>query len=70
MDSIITQVNREDEQLNAFANDKGKDSGWTATFQIIVQIFVLMKKKVLFLSGVASRASEQPWKKQKSNSCV
>lgn len=24
MDSIITQVNREDEQLNAFANDKGK----------------------------------------------
>jgi len=25
MDSIITQVNREDEQLNAFANDKGKD---------------------------------------------
>ena len=25
MDSIITQVNREDEQLNAFTNDKGKD---------------------------------------------
>lgn len=23
MDSIITQVNREDEQLNAFHNDKG-----------------------------------------------
>lgn len=26
MDSIITQVNREDEQLNAFSNDKGKNS--------------------------------------------
>lgn len=24
MDSIITQVSREDEQLNAFANEKGK----------------------------------------------
>lgn len=26
MDSIITQVNREDEQLNAFANDKGNEA--------------------------------------------
>lgn len=32
MDSIITQVNREDEQLNAFSNDKGKDG------QIIVKM--------------------------------
>lgn len=44
MDSIITQVNREDEQLNAFANDKGKDSEQTSLFLITVQIFVLMKK--------------------------
>lgn len=48
MDSIITQVNREDEQLNAFANDKGKDAGGTAQFLIIVQIFVLMKKRCCF----------------------
>lgn len=44
MDSIITQVNREDEQLNAFANDKGKNGGRAKQFPIIVQIFVLMKK--------------------------
>lgn len=44
MDSIITQVNREDEQLNAFANDKGKDPEKTTQFLITAQIFVLMKK--------------------------
>lgn len=27
MDSIITQVNREDEQLNAFTSDKGMQMG-------------------------------------------
>lgn len=49
MDSIITQVNREDEQLNAFANDKGKTQEGEAIFAIIVQIFVLMKKKVFLV---------------------
>lgn len=39
MDSIITQVNREDEQLNAFANDKGNKREITVYYQIIVQIF-------------------------------
>lgn len=59
MDSIITQVNREDEQLNAFANDKGKAD---VAIIIIVQIFVLMKKRRCCSGcGVAlSRASKQP----------
>lgn len=62
MDSIITQVNREDEQLNAFANDKGKTQEGEAIFAIIVQIFVLMKKKGV--SSVAlSRAAESLEKK-------
>lgn len=46
MDSIITQVNREDEQLNAFANDKGKAD---VAIIVIVQIFVLMKKEGVVL---------------------
>jgi hypothetical protein len=63
MDSIITQVNREDEQLNAFANDKGKTQEGEAIFAIIVQIFVLMKKKGV--SSVAlSRAAESLEKKR------
>jgi hypothetical protein len=49
MDSIITQVNREDEQLNAFANDKGKERKEATKFAIFVQIFVLMKKKVFLV---------------------
>lgn len=46
MDSIITQVNREDEQLNAFANDKGKSDASAAQLANITQIFVCYKKGV------------------------
>lgn len=45
MDSIITQVNREDEQLNAFANDKGKEQKRASQLLIIVQIFVSMERR-------------------------
>lgn len=74
MDSIITQVNREDEQLNAFANDKGNKSGKLRNFDYCPNICVDEKNRCCFsvaLSRASNSLDEQAKRrKKKSNSCV
>lgn len=53
MDSIITQVNREDEQqLNAFTNDKGRDckANYFVNFTRFLNIFKAYFKGVVTMS--------------------